>query len=178
MTCDHAATMRYKLIACLTLATLATAAAAGGSPPIAPKPRATLSCATTVVATSFPPRPSDHLRVLFETLAVPTGGVIQVSPNSKRTYWRFETKFAIWLRDGAATVRLSVPRPWRGRVALQWADSGNASSISFQSCPTGTGGMRGWTGGFNLSVPRACVPIDVRVGQRAARVTFAAGRRC
>lgn len=176
-----------RLRACLDDRVPAAAIALGGqiaaqaSSPL-PKPRATVTCATTVVASSFPLAPRDRsgMVVVLGAVAVPPpSALIRVYRGpAQRRYWRYGTKFAIWLRDGGPSVELTVPARLRKEVALQWGNSGNTSSIRFRSCPAVTGGMRGWTGGFTLSVRAVCAPMTIRVGTQTRRLVFSIGKRC
>lgn len=89
-----------------------------------------------------------------------------------------------WLKTGwvigaaAGVVTVSVPVASRAHVQIGWGSPATPRSIvRFSPCPGGPA-WRAYAGGFWLAEPSACVPLDIAVGHRQARVRFGVGRRC
>jgi hypothetical protein len=119
-----------------------------------------------------PAKPSVE-RVLFRRVAVPPRELLQVSRVGGRwPYWR---KAGLLVRANSPWVTISVPPAWRSRVAIEWGDSGIASSLRLAPCSTHT--WNAYAGGFHVRKP-ACVPLIVRMQSRTTEVRFGIGRRC
>jgi len=173
--------MTARFIGCAAvfgLAVCGSAVHASESSSPTPKKLATQTCATTVVSSGWPPTDGKYLVVFNATAVPPTPVLIRTYLDPRRSYWRYTSKFAIWLRDGGPTVQIAIPKRWQRVVAMDWGNSGNVSAIQFTSCPATTAGARAWTGGFNVSKRSVCVPVFFRVGSHTRRVLFAIGKHC
>jgi len=120
-------------------------------------------------------------RVVLGVVSVPADYVPGVVPTRSRFFrpWRFWSKAGLSVRAGSPAVVVSVPKPWRNRVAITWGSgTGTVSALRLASCPTSAGAWIGYPGGFLLQAPSACVPLVFRVGQQSATIHFGVGRRC
>ncbi len=119
----------------------------------------------------------DGYRVVLGSVSVPPALLPQsVSTPSER--WPFWQKAGFHIRSGSPTVTVTVPKAWRGRVAIDWGGTGPASQLRFEACDPAAGLWDHWAGGFHLRSASACVPLVVRVGRRTSTVHFGLGRRC
>ncbi|HEY3478319.1 MAG TPA: hypothetical protein VGL02_05385 [Streptomyces sp.] len=79
--------------------------------------------------------------------------------------WHY--KVAVRLRAGT-TVTVTIGAQERAQAALEYGEGfgyAPAPAVTFQACP---GSVTGFPGGFFVSgVGRACVPVEVRVGDAA-----------
>jgi hypothetical protein len=68
----------------------------------------------------------------------------------------------------------------RNRVAIGWGNVDASSTLRFASYPPSSslGEWNPYAGGFLLRARSACFPLVFRVGERAATVRFAIGKRC
>jgi hypothetical protein len=150
----------------------AAAASAWASPSAAPRP----SCADIVVlGGQFTWRPT---RVVLDAVVPPAAYVPQtVKVGGAWPYW---SKAAMIVRAGNTRVVVSVPRAWRGRVAISWGSARASGEVVFPSCPVSSnlGDWNPYTGGFLLRSRTACVPLVFRVGERTQTVRFGVGKRC
>jgi hypothetical protein len=125
-------------------------------------------------------------RVVLGIVSVPPALLGQVVPTTSRS-WPFSRKAGLEIHPTHKTVTVSVPKPWRSRVAIVW---GNArppvSALKFQPCPNLAhefGYARGvrwnaYAGGFSLRRRRECVPLRFEVGRRSKIVRFGFDLRC
>jgi hypothetical protein len=112
-------------------------------------------------------------RVLFNRVAVPQRNLMQVvRVDGPLPYWR---KAGLLVRANTPDVLIGVPAAWRSRAAITWGDSGTVRSLRIEPCATHR--WNAYAGGFYVRRP-ACVPLVVRVGERATHVHFGVGRRC
>lgn len=116
-------------------------------------------------------------RVVLGVVSVPPANVYGRGPvETHDTPWAYWQKAGLVIRMGSPAVLVSVPRAWRERVAITWGSSGVVSALRVGHCPAAPA-WSAYAGGFYLRAP-ACVPLDVHVGRRTARVWFGLGRRC
>jgi hypothetical protein len=94
--------------------------------------------------------------------------------------WPYWSKAGLVVRADSPHVVVSVPRPWRERVAISWGNSRIAPALVFGSCPpsSGLGDWNAYAGGFYLRSRAACLPLTFRVGSGTATVRFGVGKRC
>jgi hypothetical protein len=143
-----------------------------------PGPRVPVVTCDSIItpAGSFSWRPK---RVVLGVAAVPPAYVPQtVAGGSGR--WPYWSKSGLVVRADSPPVRVSVPARWRSRAAIEWGNTGPASSLTIASCPP-SGPLGDWNpyaGGFYLRSRAACVPLTFRVGNRTATVRFGVGKRC
>jgi len=122
-----------------------------------------------------PPKPSSGERVLFGRVAVPPRYLAQVV--SVSGYWPYWRKAGLLVRAGTKRMSVTVPEPWRNRLAISWGDSGTVAALRIEPCTRPPYKWNVYTGGF---YPRAsaCVPLIIRVGTRSTTVHFGIGTRC
>jgi len=158
------------LLAVPALVVLAIAVA--HSTPLSPPPA--VSCDSAAMFTE-PPKPSAGERVLFGRVAVPPGYMAQVvSVSGDWHYWR---KAGLLVRAGTKRVSVTVPEPWRNRVAITWGDSGTVAALRIELCNRPPYKWNAYAGGFYFR-KAACVPLVVRVGARSTTIRFGVGVRC
>ena len=93
--------------------------------------------------------------------------------------WPFWSKTGLVVRGGAPGVTISVPPAWRNRAAITWGNTGAVAALRIARCPQhGAQSWNAYAGGFLLRSRSACVPLVIRVGQRAATARVGVGRRC
>ena len=93
--------------------------------------------------------------------------------------WPYRSKAGMVVRGGSPPVTVTVPKAWRGRLAISWGNRpGVFTQIRFRSCAAGPKPWNAYAGGFRLRSPSACVPLTFRVGARVATVRFGLGRSC
>lgn len=162
------------------LVPLAAACAAGASAGSAPLLPPTVGCDKIIDRTAFPylgnGRPEHRYRQVRGAISVPAAYLEQVVRTHDRpwSYWR---KQGLVVRGNAPAVTVSVPKRWRGRVAITWGNTGAVSSLRIARCgPAHVGNA--YAGGFYLRSKSACLPLIFRVGRRSATVRFGVGRRC
>ena len=132
-----------------------------------------VSCAAAVASE---PRANPEGRVVLGAVLMPRRHIPGRPERERARRWPYWLKQGIQIRAGAPPVKIGVSRRWRRRVRIHWGDAPAASGVRFPSCP-GTGWM--WfVGGFHLERPSACVPLEVRVGDRRSRVLVGINRRC
>lgn len=117
-------------------------------------------------------------RVVLGRVAFQRTRVLQTSEiGGSRRYWSFALVF---VRAGGTPVTISVPLNWRDRVAISWGTT-VTHTLRFATCPTppnlSPNRWNGYPGGFYVR-QRGCVPLRIRVGNRAAVVRFGVGHSC
>jgi hypothetical protein len=116
-------------------------------------------------------------RVVLGIIAVPPARLRRVVP-TKSGQWPFWRKAGLVLHPTRKTVSVSVPKPWRRRVAIVWGNGGPpVSAVKFQPCPSGTR-WNGYAGGFYLRERHECVPLTFRAGNRSQTIRFGFNRSC
>jgi len=113
--------------------------------------------------------------VVFDGVAVPARFLPQVV--RVEGPWPFWLKAGLLVRSGTRGVSVTVPGRWRGRVAIEWGDSGITSVLRIAPCTRAPNRWNVYTGGFHVREP-GCVPLLVTIGRRARLVHFGVGRRC
>jgi hypothetical protein len=126
---------------------------------------------------NLPPDRRFGYRVVLGAVAVPPAFLPQVvaTPGQSWPFWR---KAGLVVRAGSPVVVVSVPNGWRKRAAISWGNSGPVSVLRLASCPPPLGAWNAYAGGFLLQASSACVPLNIRVGQRSTTVRFGLGRSC
>ncbi len=117
-------------------------------------------------------------RLVLGVISVPPAYLRQVVPTHSQpwAYWR---KAGLVVHAGSAPVSVSVPKPWRNRVAITWGNStGVVSGLRIAGCASPPNVWRAYSGGFYLRSRSACVPLIFRVGQRSTTIRFGVGRSC
>ena len=120
--------------------------------------------------------PSPDLRVLFDRVAVAPQDYWgqQPVPSAPLGYW---AKAPVLVKSGDQPVSITVPPEWQKRAAITWGDSGIVRALRISGCASPARTWFFYAGGFYLTHP-ACVPLTIRVGDKAATVRFAIGRTC
>ena len=118
-------------------------------------------------------------RVVLGTVSVPPAFLPQVGP-SRTKAWPFVTKRGLAVRGNGPAVVVTVPRAWRGRVAITWGDVGIVSGLRIAPCSAFLPPKvwNAYAGAFYLRSRSACVPLTFRVGQRTKTVRFGLAKRC
>jgi hypothetical protein len=120
---------------------------------------------------------SDGYRVVLGVVSVPSAYLSEVVETGEEpwAYWR---KAGLVIRAGRGpAVSVRVPKTWRKRAAVTWANTGAVSALRIGRCRRGTG-WYAYAGGFYLRSRSACVPLVFQVGERKATVRFGIGQRC
>ena len=119
-------------------------------------------------------------RVVLGAVSVPPAR-IQRAAASGTAPWTHFSKWGIAIHRGTA-AEVSVPRAWRGRVAITWgASTPTVSTLRFAACRLPGSQTRPWSaypGGFYIDTATACVPLTIAVGGRARTVRFGIGKSC
>lgn len=134
-------------------------------------------CGDIISDPQFPYR-SGSYRLVLNALSVPPKYRQQVV-RSSGARWPYWSKAGLVVRAGAPIITVSVPRTWRGRLAIIWGNGpGALSSLRIASCPGPATTGHAYAGGFYLRTRAACVPVVFRVGARKTTLRFGFGRRC
>jgi hypothetical protein len=115
-------------------------------------------------------------RVILGVVSVPPRYVPQVV-RYQHDGWAYWSKWGLSIQAGNRPVRISVPKAWRKRVAIEWGLGGPVSEQRFEACSPPPTYWNAFAGGFSLSAP-ACVPLVIQVGRQSRIVRFGIGRRC
>jgi hypothetical protein len=115
-------------------------------------------------------------RVILGVVSVPPRYVPQVV-RFQNDGWAYWSKWGLSIQAGNRPVRISVPKAWRKRVAIEWGLGGPVSEEAFEPCSPPPTYWNAFAGGFSLSAP-ACVPLVIQVGGQSRTVRFGVGRRC
>jgi hypothetical protein len=164
--------VRVALLVALAVSVVAPPypAAASQVTPITP-----LHCAD-VIEGSDPPFPG-YSKVL-DRVWLPTrqtlASVQLVDPPAPSALW--------WSKQGLvikakATLTLTVPKAWRGRLAIGWGNPAQPSEmVTVSGCNVG-GRWLAYAGGYWVSKP-ACVPLIVQSARRRKVVHVGVGAAC
>jgi hypothetical protein len=160
--------------AAATVVVLALSVASARSSVSAPPP--TVPCDDVILN---PPRPlSGGNRLVLGVISAPPLYQGQVEP-TRSTPWRYGAKAGLIVRAGTASVTVTVPAPWRQRVAITWGNNtGIVSALRIEGCPVPPNVWNAYAGGFYLRSRSACIPLVFRVGRKSATVRFGVGQRC
>lgn len=115
-------------------------------------------------------------RVVLGDVSVPPAYMGKTIATGSRP-WRYWQKAGFQIRGGSLPVTISVPKDWQHRAAITWGADGMVSTLQISSCPASEL-WNDYVGGFYLRSPSACLPLQIRVGQRTATVWFGLGRYC
>jgi hypothetical protein len=171
------AVWRAPLVALATAACLATTATATATQTTRTAPEPTASCRDAVLRVSPEAARSDRWRVVLGTVSLPAAYIPGVVA-ARRDGWNYWSKAGISIEAGSPAVRISVPKAWRGRVAIHWGLGGPVSAQRIAPCSPPPTYWAGYSGGFRLKQRSACVPLLIQVGDRSATIRFGIGRRC
>ena len=116
-------------------------------------------------------------RVILGAVSVPPAYIGQVQRTAVDG-WSHWTKTGIEIEAGSPVVRISVPKAWQSRAAIEWGLGGPVSAQRFAACSPPPTYWNGFVGGFFLRDRSACVPLRIQVGNRSQTVRFGIGRRC
>lgn len=117
-------------------------------------------------------------RVVLGVVSVPRAYYAPPVVRWQHDGWAYWQKAGLAIQAGSPVVRISVPRPWRNRVAIQWGGTGPYAALALEACSPPPTYWNAFSGGFSLRDASACVPLVIRVGNRTATVRFGVGRRC
>jgi hypothetical protein len=138
---------------------------------------------TTVFDCSSPigelPSPTAPQTNVLDAVALDTASTLQVDNNSG-PHGLF-AKTALMVHAGHDAV-VTIPADWAARVSIAWGNHAAewTTSLHVPSCakdPTGTGDWFVFPGGFSLDLA-ACVPVDIRSGNKTVTVHVAVGSSC
>lgn len=115
-------------------------------------------------------------RVILGVVSVPPRYVPQVV-RYQHDGWAYWSKWGLSIQAGNGPVRISVPKAWRKRVAIEWGLGGPVSEQRFEACSPPPTYWNAFAGGFSLSAP-ACVPLVIQVAGQRRTVRFGVGHRC
>ena len=122
----------------------------------------------------------DGSRVVLGLVSVPPVRIQRAAP-SGTTAWKGFSKWGMLIHSGVG-AQVSVPRVWRGRVAITWgANTGIVSALRFAPCRLPGSRARPWNaypGGFYINTGAACVPLTVTARHRSTMVWFGIGTSC
>ena len=119
-------------------------------------------------------------RIVLGRLALAPARLPYVVRRSDVRPFRWWSKAPLAIRAGSGAVTLTVPPPWRTRVAITYGDfrpDAAATALSFQPCPSAGTRWNAYPGGF-FTTTRVCFPLDVTVGGRTATVHTGMGVPC
>jgi hypothetical protein len=122
-------------------------------------------------------KPRDY-RLVLRIVAVPPARLAQraVRVSGRWPYWH---KAGLVIHSSRKAVTVTVPKAWRGRVAITWGnDTGVVSSLRLAPCPSPPHLWNAYAGGFYVRSAKACVPLVFRVVGRQKLVRFGIGRSC
>jgi len=135
------------------------------------------------IANSYAPPPADR-SVVFDSVALPTGKALQVSPSGESDPTaRLFAKAGLYVASGRHFL-LAVPDEWLGRLTMAWGNPGTrTTNVGMPSGMPGReadGSQGPWLvfpGGFWVDQP-ACVPLIVRSGDTEQTVHIGVGAAC
>lgn len=142
----------------------------------------TVPCDERIAQTKFPylgnSRSAFQYRTLLDAVSVPPAYARQVVPTFEQP-WAYHRKAGLIVRANGVSVTVSVPKPWRNRVAISWGNKpGYFTSVRIAGCGSRPAVGNAYAGGFSLRSASACVPLIFGVGRRTATVRFGLGKRC
>jgi hypothetical protein len=166
------------LLALAALASLTAAAGPSTAHPTRPtEPEITVACGDANLRVAPADVKADGRRVILNAVSVPPAYIRQVQRTTVEG-WAYWTKTGIEIEAGSPVVRISVPKAWQKRAAIEWGLGGPVRAQRFAACSPPPTYWNGFVGGFFLSDRSACVPLLIQVGKRTATVRFGIGRRC
>jgi hypothetical protein len=121
-----------------------------------------------------------HARVVLGSVAVPVGPLQRARRVLTYRRWVYWTKQGVDVRAGVGPpVEISLRQSWTTKGRVIWGNGlPRATAVQFARCGPKSNRWNGYSGGFYISGPSACVPLRIRVGRATAFVTVAIGRRC
>ena len=170
------------MVAELVLALAGCCAPAHAEAPVAPV--RTVPCEEVIDHVRFPYLGNRDLRfrarLVLDAVSAPGPFVPQTAPTESRP-WTYFAKWGMVVRGGAGpAVTVTVPRAWRGRVAISWGNAQHTvfHTLHFPRCGVDRAQGNAYAGGFFLRRASDCVPLVYRVGTRSKTLWFGVGRRC
>jgi hypothetical protein len=135
-----------------------------------------LDCKSAIASRSeLPP----DAPAVFDRVAL-QAGALQAEPSGESDpHAAFFAKSALFVASGAS-VALSVPEEWMGRLTIGWGGPGTRSHNFHVSGCAATASQHRWlvfAGGFWIDSP-ACVPVLVRSGAQEEIVHVGVGAPC
>jgi hypothetical protein len=118
-----------------------------------------------------------RFRVVLGDVATQVADVGEGEPAGSGETWPYFAKRGLLIPAGIGPVWISVPKSWRRRAAVDWG-TGPSSTITLSACGSPPDVWDAFAGGLYLRTRIACVPVQFRVGERTATVTYDVGRRC
>jgi hypothetical protein len=117
-------------------------------------------------------------RRVLGVIAAPPAYISQVIRHPGEQ-WPYGEKAGLGVRAGSGPITITVPTPWRSRVAIAWGDfTQSASSVQIAACPPPANVWNIYAGGFSLRHRSECFPLIFSVGHQSGTVWFGLGRRC
>ena len=146
---------------------------------------AKLPAGTTLLDCSGPigemPSPTSPQTSILDAVALDTTSTLQTDNNGGTDPHRLFAKTGLLVHAGHdATV--TVPADWAARVSIAWGNHAAqwTTSLHIPACakdPTGTGDWFVFPGGFSLDAA-ACVPVEIRSGNKTTTVHVSVATRC
>lgn len=170
------------MLAEFVLALAGCCAPAPAEAPVAPV--RTVPCEEVIDQVRFPYLGNRDLRfrarLVLDAVSAPGPFVPQTTPTESRP-WTYFAKWGMVVRGGAGqAVTVTVPRAWRGRVAISWGNAQHTvfHTLHFPRCGVDRAQGNAYAGGFFLRRASDCVPLVYLVGARSKTLWFGVGRRC
>jgi hypothetical protein len=144
-------------------------------------PRATLDCADPI-GFRAPPRSevvADQIALLTSASRHRASQAVSYREPRMARY-RYFSKSPLYVRTGAGSAQIVIPRSERGRVAVSWGntDHDGTATSAFDAGPCA--GTRTWIvfpGGYFVTEPQ-CVKLLVRTGSVQRTVRVGIGTAC
>ena len=169
--------MRTITVAAMVLAVTLVAACTSKSTSTKPPSGAVLfDCSAPIGELPSPTPPQTSA---LDAVALDTTSTMQVDDSGFPH--RLFAKTPLLVHAGRdATV--TIPADWAGRVSIAWGNHAAqwTTSLHIPACakdPTGTGDWFVFPGGFSLD-SAACVPVEIRSGNKTTTVHVSVGTSC
>jgi len=142
-----------------------------------------LPAGTTLFDCSAPigelPSPTKPQTSVLDAVALDTTSTLQVDDSGYPH--RLFAKTALLVHAGHDSMVI-VPADWAARVSIAWGNHAAqwTTSLHVPACakdPTGTGDWFVFPGGFSLD-SAACVPVEIRSGNKTTTVHASVGAPC
>jgi hypothetical protein len=125
------------------------------------------------------PSPTTPQTSILDAIALDTTSTMQVNDSGFPHSLFAKTPLIVHAEHDAI---VTIPADWAARVSIAWGNHAAVwtTSLHIPACakdPTGTGDWFVFPGGFSLD-SAACVPVDIRSGNKTTTVHVSVGARC